>query len=70
MITISTYDEREKEFTNTLHWHDDNSAKAFMFDILYNPYSEFADGCEYVSIETIEPDEEYIIHYQLKNKVY
>lgn len=59
MVTTTFYNMDTKQFGNSIDWKDDNSAKAFMFDLLMNYEYEFS----YISIEKfIEGD--FVIYYK------
>lgn len=64
MILTHFYDMKKDCFTNSIKWNDENSAKAFMFDLLMNKEYEFAK----IEIDEID-DNEYTICF-LENETF
>ena len=68
MITMAFYNMEHKDKggcvirTNYIQWKDENSAKAFMFDLLMNYEHEYS----YISIEEWCEDE-YMIFYKMNH---
>ena len=58
MTITHFYDIKKDCFTNSIKWNDDNSAKAFMFDLLMNKEYEYAT----IAIDEID-DSEYTIYF-------
>ena len=59
MIIINMHNVAD-ETTFTSTWRDENSAKAFMFDLTF---SREYDYLEYLNIEIDEENKEYTVHF-------